>query len=83
MFNVWNPYAPPEKPKPIEFALKLKPHTASGSMRLVAVEKETGARIPDGNLLKFKPDGTVYFYHTINPRLGLKLDRFGRLVEVL
>ena len=50
-----------------------------GSLRLVAANKE-GARIKHGNLLKFKKDGTIYAYHTINPILGLKTDRNGRLI---
>jgi hypothetical protein len=81
MFHVYQEPAPaPPKPKPIAFSLKLIPHTASGGIRLVAVYRDTGKRIPDGNLVKIKADGTIYLYHTVNPALGLPLDRNGRLL---
>lgn len=83
-------YAAPKevaKPKPepirlIDWQLKLVPHTASGAMRVIAVTP-SGERIPHGNLLKFKKDGTVYRYHTVNPALGLSLTSEGRIKEAV
>jgi hypothetical protein len=63
----------------IEWTPKIMPHTASESVRLVAVDKH-GNRIPDGNLLKFLPNGSIYLYKTVNPALGLNTDSEGRLV---
>ena len=79
IYNIYT--APKPKPKPIElieWQLKLIPHTASGSIRVVAVDMD-GERIPDGNLIKFKRDGTAYRYHTVNPALGLSLNAAGRI----
>ena len=54
----------------------LRPH--KNSIRLVAVN-EDGEQIPDGNLLKIKPDGSVYRYHTVNPILGLPTSGQGQV----
>ena len=70
----------PAKPSPIalDWVICLEPHNPSGSIRVVAKTPE-GKRILDGNLVKFKSDGTVYRYHTVNPGLGFSLDRDGRI----
>jgi hypothetical protein len=46
---------------------------------IIAVD-EDGRRIGGGNILKFKPDGTLYRY-TGMAVSGLKHDESGRIVE--
>lgn len=60
------------------YFLALKAHTASGSVRLVIVDAK-GKQVKDGNVLKFKPDGTFYRYHTINKGCGVPRDNEGRI----
>lgn len=69
----------PSRPKywPWELAID---HCPDGAVRVIAVNPANGKRYKNGNLVKFLPNGTVYFYHTIEPMLGMPLDMEGRLV---
>ena len=60
------------------FALAIDDY--KGSRRLVAVNVARNARVKDGNLLKFKVDGTLYSYHTINKVLGARTNQDGMLL---
>lgn len=55
-------------------------HTPDGAVRVIAVNPANGKRYKNGNLIKFLPNGTVYFYDTIEPMLGFPTDSDGRLV---
>lgn len=72
----------------IEFQLALAPNTTGPHGKktkndpdaiILKAVTPTGGAIKDGNLIKFKSDGTIYLYKTVNPGLGLPLDRMGRV----
>ena len=67
-------------PTKIDFKLALA-YAPDGQVRLVAVDPTSGKRIENGNIVKFLDNGTMYWYKTIEPRLGLPLNLDGSLVR--
>lgn len=63
------------------FALKA---TSDGGVAVIA-SRADGSKPNDAYILKIKPDGSVYRYHTISEnvasRCGLSLDEYGRIEE--
>jgi len=43
------------------------------SVRIVAADPNSDEKLDDANLFKFKPDGQLYVYHTVNRELGLRV----------
>lgn len=77
------PIYEPKTPKPTEYALRL---VSAGccNPRLIIVDKETGEKIPAGNVVSIETDGKLYRYSGVNPdaakALGIKLDSAGHIV---
>ena len=49
-----------------------------GGIVLIAVN-EKGEKVAEGNLITLKKNGRLYLHEGINTRLGLDLDRQGRI----
>lgn len=65
---------PPQEEETLRLALK-----RSGASVVVVAVDEYGAPLGQGNLIEFRPDGSVVSMAAINRTLGLKLDSYGRL----
>ena len=71
------------KPRP---KLKIVPTTLfsleerAGDISLIAVDNN-GKRVSQGFILSIRKNGTFDRSHSVSPKLGLKLDGKGRIVE--
>lgn len=75
MFEIYNPATAVVRPKvPPKLALVSKEYTGP---TLVLVDGETGAPIPQGNLLSIEKDGTVRLHAMVCKDYGLQLDALG------
>jgi hypothetical protein len=79
-FKIAGPRSRPVRPVERDIELTLELTKYKDAVRVVAIDANTGERLPDGNLVKIVPNEGVYLYHTINPDLGLPVDRQGRLI---
>lgn len=70
-------YNRPEVPEPV-LRLQLRQSASRQEVCVVAVD-EDGVLQTCGYLITFNEDGTLYRHTSVNPGLGLRLDKDGRV----
>ena len=75
-FEIWQ--GPEKKPQKRSVMLRLVP--TSGGMQVQVVD-EYGERVIAGSLVTFWDDGTLTISSSVNPELGFKLDKAGRIIS--
>lgn len=66
-----------------DHAVRLQLYKGEGSDSIVVRAVDAAGQPWVGNnLIEFRPDGSIYRFMRVNPKLGLQLDSIGQIVTI-